>query len=90
MKELLYTKHKLDYAYFQLEDGERKQVDAFVFSPLENKLLQTENLKLPFDASIDGTNAIYFEVESGTLKIVNWNFAIEADTRGYVESRFQE
>ena len=90
MKELLYTKYKLDYAYFLLENGERKQVDAFEFSPLENKLLQTENLNLPFDNSIDGTKAIYFEVESGTLKTVNWNYAIEADTRGYVESRFQE
>ena len=90
MKELLYTKYKLDYAYFLLENGEKKQVDAFLFSPLENKLLQTENLNLPFDASINHTKAIYFEVESGILKFVNWNYAIEADTRGYVESRFQE
>lgn len=90
MKELLYTKYKLDYAYFQLENGEKRKVDAFAFSLLESKLLQIENLKLPFNSKIDGTKAFYFDTESGLLKYVVWNYAIEADARGYVESRFRE
>ena len=90
MRELLYTKYRLDYAYFEIINHEYHQVDAFAFSMLENKLLQPESLKLPRDSKINQTEAFYFDTASGMLKIVRWNYSVENDTRGYVESRFQE
>ncbi|MDE5769178.1 MAG: hypothetical protein K2H82_07305, partial [Oscillospiraceae bacterium] len=90
MRELLYTKYRLDYAYFEIVNQQRRQVDAFAFSMLENKLVQPEHLRLPGDSGIDHTKAYYFDTKSGALKLVQWNYSIENDARGYVESRFRE
>ena len=89
MKELLYTKHRLDYAYFQTEDGQTRQVTVQAFSPLEQKLLQTAAVPLPFDASVSGTNAVYFDAEMQELRTVRWDYSTEHDSRGYVEARFR-
>ncbi|MDE5754117.1 MAG: hypothetical protein K2H89_06210, partial [Oscillospiraceae bacterium] len=70
MRELLYTKYRLDYAYFEIINHECRQVDAFAFSMLENKLLQPESMKLPRDSKINQTEAFYFDTASGMLKIV--------------------
>lgn len=90
MRELLYTKYRLDYAYFEIINQQCRQVDAFAFSLLENKLTQPEHLRLPGDSRINQTKAYYFDTESGMLKQVAWNYSVENDARGYVESRFRE
>ncbi|MDE7122244.1 MAG: hypothetical protein K2O42_08805 [Oscillospiraceae bacterium] len=90
MRELLYTKYRLDYAYFEIVNQQRRQVDASAFSMLENKLIQPEQLRLPGDSRIDHTRAYYFDTESNALKLVQWNYSVENDARGYVESRFRE
>ena len=87
MKELLYTKYKLDYAYFIEEDGERRETDAFAFSRLENLLCQPELLDLPKGERISGMFAYYFDTNTQELKHVRWSYETEADTRGYVEVR---
>ncbi|MDE6087168.1 MAG: hypothetical protein K2G25_02150, partial [Oscillospiraceae bacterium] len=90
MRELLYTKYRLDYAYFEIVNQQRRQVDAFAFSMLENQLIQPEHFRIPGDSGINHTKAYYFDTESSALKLVQWNYSVENDARGYVESRFRE
>ena len=88
MRELIYTKYKLDYAYFENCNGELKEVDHTAFSQMENILLDIQSMNLPASDAVNGTFAYYYDVEMKELKTVKWRYSTEKDIRGYVESCF--
>lgn len=89
MKKKIYTKHRLDYAYFMEENGKRTKIDAFALSRLENLMCRPEKMELPKNQSITNTHAYYFDSETQELRKAEWFYETSADDRGYVEVHFE-
>lgn len=86
MKELLYTKLGNDYACLMITDEKQIQLDCF--GGAEDHLKEPVEMELPFSSQVNDTFAYYFDPETEELKTAKWRYSTEADSRGYVESKY--
>ena len=89
MRELIYTKQRLEYAYFLKTEQGIQPVDVDAFTAQEQRLMSVSSIGMRSSEEVSGTDAVFFDKDTQQLKYVRWEYSTERDPRGYVEAVFR-
>ena len=89
MRELIYTKQRLEYAYFLKTEQGIQPVDLEAFTVQEQRLMSVTSIGMHSSEDVSGTDAVFFDKDTQQLKYVTWEYSTERDPRGYVETVFR-